>query len=955
VRTLLTSLARAFAGGIPVDWTPALPTGARHVPLPTYAFQHQRLWAPYVTTPTGAGTGHPLLTTEVALGGGGALLMGHLSASSWLADHAVAGAVLLPGTGFVEFAFAAGGRAGFDRIEELTLHAPLILPEQGGRAVQVLVEPAGDTATVTVYSRPENSTEDWTRHASGVLTHDTPEPLADLEIWPPASAEPVLLDRFYERAAARGYEYGPAFQGLRRAWRRDGDVFAEVVLPEEATGFGLHPALLDAALQAIGCAAEPDDGLRLPFSWTGVSLRAEAATFLRVVIRPSADGVSVTAFDADGRPVLSVRELVTRSVAPDQVSPQPGETDSLFRLHWIPRAALSNGTFPADFALLSPTPTPLPGLPAPTTFDALLTNPPSLLILACPSLTGGPHAAHGGRPDSAPAEPGTAHDGVAWVLDVLRRCLVAVELGGSQLVVVTRRAVAVGVEEVAGLGDAPLWGLVRSAQAENPDRIRLVDLDDPHDTALLASALALPDEPQVAVRHGGVLVPRLARVATTEGTPTWGEGAVVITGGTGVLGSLVARHLAAEHGVRRLALLSRQGEQAPEAARVRVELAEAGARAEVFACNVTDRQALAGVLDRVRADGPITGVVHTAGVLDDGVIESLTRERLDVVLAPKVDAAWYLHELTEPDPLSAFVLFSSAASVFGGPGQGNYAAGNAFLDALAAHRRAGGRPGLSLAWGLWEQRSGLTGNLDETAVARMRRDGVLPMSSAHGLALLDAAAHQPDALLAPVRLNLTGLRAQGNPHALLRTLVPPTRARAAGGWAVEPGLAERLATLSPAEQRHTVLDLIRTQAATVLGHTSADAVPSGQAFTELGFDSLTAVELRNTLRRITGLQLPATLVFNYPTPEAMAGYLWSKFSGGGGDAEHAVLDDIDRMERSFSALRLENGARTRAVARLRSLLVKLSDPAEPDAPDLDGDLAAATADEIFDLIDNELA
>ncbi|MFE5588436.1 beta-ketoacyl reductase, partial [Kitasatospora sp. NPDC056531] len=403
-------------------------------------------------------------------------------------------------------------------------------------------------------------------------------------------------------------------------------------------------------------------------------------------------------------------------------------------------------------------------------------------------------------------------------------------------------------------------------------------------------------EPQVALRRGTAFAPRLSRVAgvasgdeTADSLEFAAGGTVLVTGATGTLGALVARHLVARHGVRHLLLASRSGEAAPGAAELVAELTEAGAQVTLAACDVADREAVAALLAGVPADAPLTGVVHTAGVLDDGVIESLTPERFDTVLRPKVDAAWHLHELTRDLDLSAFVLFSSVAALFGGPGQGNYATANAFLDGLAQHRKALGLPAVSLAWGLWAEASGMTGALGDGNLQRMARSGLRGLSSREGLELFDAACATDEAVLVPARLDLAAFRAQaaasGEVAALLRGLVrAPARkaSSAAAGPDAVAALKGRLAGLSEAERQRVLLDLVCGEAAAVLGHASADAVGAELGFLDAGFDSLTAVELRNRLNGATGLRLPATLLFDYPTPAALTQHLQVELCSGEG-------------------------------------------------------------------------
>ncbi|WP_246537907.1 type I polyketide synthase [Saccharopolyspora endophytica] len=364
-------------------------------------------------------------------------------------------------------------------------------------------------------------------------------------------------------------------------------------------------------------------------------------------------------------------------------------------------------------------------------------------------------------------------------------------------------------------------------------------------------------------------------VLTVPPAPTRPEGWVVVTGASGVLGGVVARHVAAEWGVRRLLLLSRRGPEAPGTDDLVRELTSAGVEVRVAACDVADRGALANALSCV--DGQVSGVVHAAGALDDVTVESLTPRRLADVLAAKVAGAWNLHELTRDHDVRWFVLFSSAAGVLGGAGQANYAAGNAFVDGLAAFRRSRGLPAVSVAWGLWEQRSGMTEGLGETDLARIARTGTKALSTQDGLALLDRAISSPEDLLVAARLDP---RADPNApvHPLLRGLVrqpaaPRRRALAAPGADGSAALRQRLLAQRTDDRRNTVLDLVRTQVAAVLGHSDPGAVAPESAFKDLGLDSLTAVDLRNRLGTATGLRLPATLAFDHPNSGALAAHL----------------------------------------------------------------------------------
>jgi NADPH:quinone reductase-like Zn-dependent oxidoreductase/NADP-dependent 3-hydroxy acid dehydrogenase YdfG len=438
-------------------------------------------------------------------------------------------------------------------------------------------------------------------------------------------------------------------------------------------------------------------------------------------------------------------------------------------------------------------------------------------------------------------------------------------------------------------------------------------------------------------------------------------GTVLVTGGTGTLGALVAGHLAAVGRAAGLVLASRSGPAAPGVAALAATLAGRGARVQVTACDAADRDALAGLLAGLPADRPLTGVIHAAGVLDDGVIASLTPDRIDAVLRPKADAAWHLHELTRDMDLRAFVLFSSAAATFGSAGQGNYAAANTFLDALAARRRAAGLPATSLAWGLWADASAMTGHLGEAGRARMARGGVAALSADEGLALLDLAVARDEAMLVPARLDVTGLRAQAAGGAVLPALLrglaapPGGPARRAVSAAAEPGesqsLLERLAARSGPDRDRMLLDLVRAHAAAVLGYPSPEAVEAGRAFSELGFDSLTALELRNRLTAATGLALPATLIFDRPTLAAVADYLRAELIPAEAVIQPPAFAELDRLESALSGLTGDRDARENITRRLQAMLSNWIDAQSAETRESDIEFQSASLDEVFDFLD----
>ncbi|SEH04048.1 Short-chain dehydrogenase [Nonomuraea solani] len=674
----------------------------------------------------------------------------------------------------------------------------------------------------------------WTRHATGALTPAQATPADLSHAWPPPDAQPLDTTGLYDRLVDHGYGYGPAFHGLTHAWKHGDDLYAEVSLPTDPADYGVHPALLDAAMH-VGMLAGQDTGERgplIPFNWNGVTLHAAGATKLRVRLR-RLDGDAVTRLDvADpaGRPVASVEELTARPLAPGQLS---GAVPArwLYELAWRPveRDAETAARAP-DVAVLDVS-------------------------------TG----AGAGEPLDGDI-PLRARRAVGKVLDELQTWLAQADT--RPVTVVTRGAVAVADGEVPDPAQAAVWGLVRAAQAEEPGRITLIDLaPGRQSTQDTVAAVLRSGEPQVALRGDRLWAPRLERARLgEEPVEAWPvDGTTLITGGTGGLGALMARHLVAEHGVRHLLLASRRGLDAPGAAELRDELAEQGAEVTIAACDVADRDALTVLLEELTH--PLRAVVHTAGASANAVLADLTPELVDQVAGPKADAAWHLHELTQKHDLAEFVLFSSSASLVDNPGQGNYAAANNFLNALAEHRRVAGLPARTLAWGLWGGEAGMQSLLRDDDLARIRRWGMLPLPVDAALTLFDAARRADAAVLAPIRLDPAALRARADGvPALLQDLAPAVRRTAAsGGNELEP-----LAALGPEERLERLVELVRRRVAQVLGHADPEPVEPEADLVGLGLDSLAAMELRNALNADTGVRLPATAAFDYPTAGALA-------------------------------------------------------------------------------------
>jgi len=925
-QTLLAGLAELWACGVPVDFS-ALYPGAARVRLPSYAFQRERYWLAGATGTTGVGdvaaaglrlAEHPLLGAMVTLAEGEqSLLTGRISPEThpWLAEHVLMDTIVVPGAALLELALHACREVRCDGVQELIIQAPLVLTPHHARDIQVSVGSSQGTGErpLKIHSRPAGGDgvldgQPWTVHVAGRLAEDRARcaQSSDVAPWPPPGALALDIEGLYDRASALGFAYGPTFQGIQAAWSREDEIFAEVALPatgqDQAARFNIHPALLDAALQSMAFMLNADGDLqpgevRLPFSWSDVVLHRQSPECLRVSLRRT-DGacMSLHAMDEAGSPVLSVDALALRAVSREQLQAATEEREeSLFTLDWRAASAVAPETH-ESFVVV--------GMRAGAVARALARVGSSPHVFEDARTL----AAVGNGPEDAPHAPGVSGGSKLVLLDCIgdldsspaddipsrlhRACLRAVEMlqtwlseegvSSARLVVVTERAMAVGLgEDVVDPVAGAIWGLVRSVQREHPGRLMLVDLDGRESSWLaLSGALAL-DEPQLALREGRPLVPRLALASSSEYDPVvFDQGdTVLITGGTGQLGGVLARHLVAKHRVRHLVLVSRRGPDAPGATVLERELNEIGARVRIAACDVSNRVQLQELLAEIGEEHPLRGVVHAAGVLDDGVLESLTPAGIDRVLSAKADSAWHLHELTAHLELTAFMLFSSIAGTLGSAGQGSYAAANAFLDGLAALRCGRGLPGISLAWGQWAQASAMTSHLGKADAKRLEQMGLAPLRTEEGLALFDAAlaCDRARAQIAPLRLNTTELHAQarsGVLHPLLHGLVrAPVRASEG-----EAGLSleRQLESVGEEDRESFVLGLVRSHVAIVLAHDSVKAIDAERPFRDLGFDSLAAVELRNRLERATGLRLPATTVFDHPTTARLAEYLLAR-------------------------------------------------------------------------------
>ncbi|PKT68968.1 polyketide synthase [Streptomyces populi] len=928
--TVLTALAQAYAHGVRVDWAALLPA-APLVDLPPYAFQRQSYWLAPPRATAGAGTdalAHPLLSGAVELPGpGGLVLTGHISPSAdpWLADHAIAGSVLFPGAGFVELAAQAARQAGRREISELVIQAPLV-PGDGGADVQVWVGPSEGTAGRELTIRARQATGQvpgqWTVHVTGTLTEPLPErhephdpEHGDVDwavgAWPPAGAEPVQVEDLYADLADRGYGYGPAFRGLCDVWRAGDDLFAEVALPDgQYDGrFGIHPALLDAALHPLALTGDESRRIRLPFAFNGAtvwpsqgSATADGAP-IRVRLRTAGDSARLDAVTSDGEPVVTVRELVLREADPARLSAQADAAlDRLrYEVTWQP-------------AGLAPRTVPVPGtwlVVPPAAADGASDIPAWVGELVEHTVTVPPHEAADRATLASALSDQSADaiaDGFAGVLCLADRpetLLTALQALTDARV--TAKVWCLTRDSGTDPDAAAVWGAGRAAALELPDTWGgLIDL--PADGAepplgQLAALLAGDTrEDQVRVAGDGLEVRRVVRSAPdndpapNQDLTRWRpSGTVLITGGTGALGGHVARWvagLAAGSATQQvpdgcsLLLVSRRGPEAPGAAELLEELSATGVPVRVVAADTADRAAMAAVVQEAAASGtPIRAVFHAAGIAHEAPLLETDADDFRAVLDGKTRGALVLDDVLADAGLDAFVLFSSVSGIWGAAGQAGYGAGNAALDALAARRRAQGRAATSLAFGPWAG----GGMVDATREQRFRRSGLIPLPAADAVtALARSVALGTDCVLADVAWSrFLPLFTAVRPAPLFTDLV---RARGAASSGAAPRATAGADPTRSAYRGKDLLDLVRAEVAAAVGHADAGRIDADRPLGELGFDSLMSVQLRNRLSAETGVQLPATLVFDHPTSAALARHLETRLAPPTGNGDTVTPD-----------------------------------------------------------------
>ncbi|WP_217198411.1 type I polyketide synthase [Streptomyces buecherae] len=1015
---LAQSVAQAFAAGVAVDWSRwfAADPAPRVVDLPTYAFQRERYWL--APASGGAGnpadlglttSGHPLLGAAVEVADGSThVLTGRLStrAHAWLAEHEVAGVTLVPGTVLLEWALRAADEVGGAGVDELALQVPLVLPAAGALRVQVVVgdATADGRRDVRIYSRadePQPSSLPWLCHAEGVLgppRTEAAEPDQPVGAWPPPAAEPVDLAEFTADSAADGYGYGPAFQGLRALWRHGDEVLAEVALPKAAgdhEGYGIHPALLDAALQPARLVPAPtadedtDGRVWMPFSWSGVTLWAGEARSVRVRLSPRQDAAEgeralrVTVTDGTGAPVLTADALVTRPADRSHLRAAASRgVEGLFTLDWAQLGTARPADAPADgdWALLGDDRL---GLTGPGTDGPRGTSYPDVAALAASAADGTPvpatvltQALGDGTPTDTRADtPADALRLAENLSRLVRDWLARPALAECRLVVITRGAVATNDgEPVQDLAGATAWGLVSALQVAHPGRLLLLDADE-DTTGLPSVALRAGefDEPRLALRAGRLLAPRLTRAtapaepAADAGDGLDADGTVLVTGGDGPLGELIAEHLVRTGQAKHLLLVSPPGTDDAGAGELADRLGALGATPRFASADLADPEAVAALVAAVDPKHPLTAVIHTAGnqpaARPAAAANTTTGEATADVAEPlarswatRAGAAAHLHAATAGLPLTLFATFSSAAGTLGVAGPPEDAAADAYGAALAAHRRTLGLPGLAVAWGPWAA----------SGPAPAPRSGIEALPTEQALTLWDASRRHGGAHLVAAGIDpraLAALPADAVPAALRGLLAAGVRGRrsAAEVGAGRPvGWAARLAGLSADDRHRTLLGLVREHAATVLGHADADAVQVDASFKDLGFDSFTAVELRNRLAAATGLRLPAALIFRHPTPEGIATHLLQRLVPDEaqppthGTAEPA-LTDLTRLENTLTNAVLADDDAGAVLSRLESLLSRLKAERKPANESSAAErLESASADQVLDFIHNEL-
>ncbi|MDC3955567.1 type I polyketide synthase [Polyangium jinanense] len=923
LRHVLSAVGALHAAGAHVDWKRMYAQGGRLVALPKYPWQRERYWidtaadAHALTRIDAARTGHPWLGAQLSLAGEQTVFQGEvsLSAAPYLGDHRVLGEVLLPGTALVELARAAAAqhfRTQRVRITDLVLEAPMLLASSKARPMQVTLAERAGLLEATIHSRASASAQSgaWTTHAKGVarpLDEAAEVPFVDLDAVRARCREVIAPEEAYEALAQVGLAYGPAFRAMRELHRGPREALSHVVLdaamvpPGDA--YGLHPVLLDAALHTLfGLLEISAVDTHVPFAFGEIDVFGTGATEAYVHVQatrgPETSGASleatVTLMGREGRVFAVLSRLRLRRVTHAALQAAIGEQspeDSMFVVRWSPRPIQPSakeiaGTWLAigqNASVVDEIASRIRASGANCLArtvdeftrgngdarDASINVPIDGVVCSW----GGASARDDGRSAAERAQSNTI-DALHVLQTLLRR-----EQMPRRLIWVTERAQSTAAGDPISIVQAPLWGLVRVFAKEYPDvHCTLVDLEEAtvgEVDAMLGEIHSTDRESEVAYRGGQRFAARIVRAQATHGQGSaeigWKEGTILITGGLGALGLWVARWAWEAHGAAHLLLVGRSeptAAQLEEIERLRAE----GAHVTVMRADVSEGPSVQALVDSIPAAWPLRGIVHAAGVLDDAPILDQTAARLEKVMAPKVLGAWNLHEATRGHKLDFFVSFSSATSLFGTPGQGNYAAANAFVDALAHHRRAEGLSTQAYHWGPFADR-GMAANLPEAQKTRLARMGIRMLESKRGLALFGRALAHPEAelLLMPIDVTALGAYWGAEPEKpwsdLLATAVGQAPRRNG------PLPVERTSALdSTVPAQEDIEAMVRAAVARVMSLEQA-SIAVDRPLQEFGLNSLMAVELRNALSKRIGKPLPATLVFDYPTVGALARYL----------------------------------------------------------------------------------
>lgn len=923
---LASALGDLYCHGIELDWKAYFRTfEARLVPLPTYAFARRRYWLS--AGPTGFGRlagAYPLSGHRLDVPDGSVVHTVDVGpgVQAYLVDHIIYDRIVVPGAFYVATILAIGeshwGKRPIeirdvqflraisyeDQYDVLRIHVHLT-PTGGGEGFDVrLASRAGDT---------------WNLHVRAKIV---PSSLVDVKarVLPTPGELVDAAGPIDEQLRSNHVIWGPSWLAFDQSTAAGAEVVYGRLTPSaDDSESPLTSRVLDnvfalAFFTAPG-AAHDSGSARLPFAlerltWYG---RYAAPRWTRHSHDPNAsfEGEVVVAgpteiLDADGQIVAKIEGFTARRAPKNLILGGDRDVDDLYRLIWSPIAD-------RDFRIL-------------TGWTAIIAEGDALDRLASEFDTERAsslqvvmdRAEFRGLPARIVLQFDTRADveTADAALDLCSRALSVLKqweqddrFVDSDLILVTRSAISMSNDDdVPGLAQSSLWGLARGLRMELVERrLILVDTDDLDSLPMGILAASDSTEPEFMIREGKLFVPRLVRIGARDAKSDEGldpDKTVLITGGTGGLGSLIAKHLVSAHGIRSLVLLSRRGPDSIEANDLRNELEEAGAAVHIISCDVSDHRAIADVLEKIPTEYPLGAVIHGAADLDDGTFGSMTEERLRRVFEPKLAGAWNLHVLTAALGLDAFVTFSSIAGVFGSVGQANYAAANAFLDALSAYRRAAGLPSMSLAWGPWAE-GGMAARLSQTDQARMEANGFPLLSAEQGLKLLDVALSRPEPTLIPVRLDLEILGSRLDQLPILSSLIRvPSRATASVGR----GPLEELAGLAPEARENMVLEFVLRSAAAVLGLGNPGDIAVDQPLTEHGLDSLMAVELRNSLQTAFNLRLPATLLFDYPRPSDLVGMVVGELAG---------LAPSEKIEEQTEEQR-ETSSISSAVAMLRT-------------------------------------